>query len=97
MNASDLKEVSCDIAAAIEAEKGARQSAVNLKCEAYAENERIFMSRGEHSGIILLVREHGAEKILEWYRVAASMDIDEKNSLRYVRGIIRMKRVEGTL
>jgi len=88
-----LREQARAMSAAIQAEKEARQAAVNLKCAAYG-LEEVSIEHKEISRILNLSREFGADRVLEWYSLAAQRGVKEWDAVRYVSGIARNVREE---
>src|SRR3972149_927195 len=74
--ASNLLRQAAAIREAMEASKEAAQEAVNLKCAAY-EIESANFAPGEKTIISNLCWEFGADKVLEWYQIAAGRSISE--------------------
>jgi hypothetical protein len=76
------------IAAAIEAEKDAKQTAVNLKCQAYGEKS-VRMAQNEDHRILTLCREFGPDRVIEWYQIACRNGVRDYDAIRYVSGIVK--------
>lgn len=79
---------------AIRANKALRQQAVNIKCDAYGVNS-IIMVQSEQATMVNLMREFGADQLLEWYHLAAGRGIYDNKAIKYVCGIARNKRAEA--
>ncbi len=91
--AARLQDLADAMAAAAEASKGAEQEAVNLKCQAYGVDS-VRMAAGEVGRIMRLCAEHGADCVLDWYSSAAEHGVHDRETIRYVYGIIRRRREE---
>lgn len=89
--AKSIKAQADAMAQALANEQSLKQEAVNLKCQAYGVN-KIHMVKGEHKHIVTLCREHGADNVLNWYRLASDHDVPEDRAIKYVYGIIRNQK-----
>jgi hypothetical protein len=89
--AATLQEQADALQAAIEARAELQQAAVNMVCEAYGV-EKIRINNQDWTGFVQLVREHGADVVVDWVNAAASRGVREWECLRYVRGIVRAIR-----
>lgn len=90
-NAEAIRAQADAMAAAIEAEREAEQSIINLKCEAYGVQSTRF-NRGEIATARNLIREFGADVVLTWYRAAHDRRVSDWNAIKYVCGIARKVR-----
>lgn len=77
--------------AAIEAKRDAEQQVVNIKCEAYGVKS-VRMAVGEPRIALNLMVDFGADKLLEWYSIAADRRVSEWRAIQYVCGIARKVR-----
>jgi hypothetical protein len=76
---------------AIEAKKELEQEIVNIKCEGYGV-ERTCLDPSETTIATNLVDEFGPDLVIEWYSVAASHRVPERQAIRYVCGCARKTR-----
>lgn len=96
--ASEAKARAEKLAALADAAKAARaaqerleQEAVNIKCEAYGVKS-VRMPQGEVTSAVRIMKEFGADKLLEWYGSAARNRVPDSRSWRYLTGIARNVR-----
>ena len=91
--ASNLQTLKDQLDAAASADDELRQRLVDLKCEAY-ESESVHVEPGEVDHAIRLLREFGADKVVEWYRSAVSHGVSDQRAILYVCGCARTHRKE---
>lgn len=92
--AEKLRQQAISMQAVLGAQKELAQMSINLKCEAYGVDS-VRMNNHEEARITELCRQYGADRVLEWYKIAARHRVSEWNAIKYVSGIIRRKRDEG--
>lgn len=92
--ARNLEDQAEAISSVVRAKKAADQSAVNLKCGAYGVHT-VTMLKGEKARISALCKEYGADKVMEWYMLAAKRQIEQAEAIKYVYGIIRKIRKDS--
>jgi archaellum component FlaC len=86
-----LQEQSEAISRCINAKKDLEQQIIDLKCEAYRV-KCVTIANGELAIVLKLVNEFGADRVLEWYSLAASSMVPERKAIKYVCGIARNTR-----
>lgn len=88
---NSIQDLGDTIRASIAALEDLEQEVVNLKCAAYRV-QSTRMTRGEVSSASRLIREFGADKVLEWYMAAYRNRVSDWNAIKYVCGCARNER-----
>jgi hypothetical protein len=79
---------------AVDSRKDLEQEVINMKCDAYGVSTVNF-PKGEMTTALKLIDEFGADRVTEWYRLAADRRVSQWQAIKYVCGIARKVRSES--